>query len=74
MNMQQKLVDIVAEYKDVDASEIDTEASFRELGLDSLDVAELSLKIEEELGIILELSPKYNSIEKLAAYLEKKAE
>lgn len=74
MNMQQKLVDIVAEYKDVDASEIDTGASFRELELDSLDVAELSLKIEEELGIILEMSPKYNSIEKLAAYLEKKAE
>lgn len=72
MNMKQKLVDIVADYKEVDASEIDTTASFKELGLDSLDIAELSLKIEDELGIMLEMSPKYNSIEKLAAYLEKK--
>ncbi len=74
MDMKQKLIDIVAEYKEVDASEIDTTASFKELGLDSLDIAELSLKIEDELGIILEMSPKYNSIEKMAAFLEKKVQ
>ncbi len=71
MDMKQKVVAIVAEYKEVDPSEIDTTVSFKELGLDSLDVAELSLKIEEELDIILEMSPKYNSIDKLSAYLEK---
>lgn len=71
MNMREKLIALVAEYKEVDASEIDTAASFKALGLDSLDLAEMGLRIEEELGIVLEMSPKYNSIDKLAAYLEK---
>ena len=70
MDMKQKLIEIVADYKEVDPSEIDATATFKELGLDSLDVAELALKIEDELEVALELSPKYNSIEKMAAYLE----
>lgn len=71
MDMQQKLIEIVADYKDVDPSEIDPEATFKELGLDSLDVAELALKMEDELDMAIELAPQYNSIEKMAAYLEK---
>lgn len=70
MDMKQKLVAIVADYKEVDEAEISVTATFKELGLDSLDVAELGLKIEEELDVVLELSPKYDTIEKMAAYLE----
>lgn len=68
--MIQKLVEIVAEYREIDLAEIKTDVPFTELGLDSLDVAELAMKIEDELGLFVELSPKLNSIEKMAAYLE----
>ena len=71
MDMKQKLIEIVADYKEVDPAEINPKATFKELGLDSLDVAELALKIEDELEVVLELSPQYNSIEKMAAHLEK---
>ncbi|MBO5041715.1 MAG: acyl carrier protein [Clostridia bacterium] len=70
MDMTQKLVEIVAEYREIDPAEIKTDVPFTELGLDSLDVAELAMKIEDELGLFVELSPKLNSIEKMAAYLE----
>ena len=32
-------------------SELDTSANFKELGLDSLDIVELLLQLEEEYGI-----------------------
>ncbi len=69
-NIKEKLVDILAEYKNVDPSEIKTDLSFTELGLDSLDVAELVMQIEDELGVSLEMSAQYNTIDKLAAYIE----
>ena len=68
--MKEKIVEILAEYKNVDASEIKTDVPFTELGLDSLDVAELVMQIEDELGVTLEMSVQYNTVDKLAAYIE----
>ena len=68
--MKEKIVEILADYKDVDVSAIKTDVPFTELGLDSLDVAELVMQIEDELGVTLEMSVKYNTIDKLVAYIE----
>ena len=48
--MKEKIVEILADYKNVDISEIKTDVPFTELGLDSLDVAELVMQIEDELA------------------------
>ncbi len=68
--MKEQLVQILADYKGVDASTIKTDTPFNELGLDSLDVAELVMQIEDELGVTLEMSAKYNTVDKLWAYIE----
>lgn len=68
--MKEKLIEILADYKNVAPSEIETDKTFAELGLDSLDVAELIMAVEDEMGVTLEMSAKYNSIDKLAAYIE----
>ena len=68
--MKEKIIEVLAEYKNVDPSEIKTDIPFTELGLDSLDVAELVMQIEDELGVTLEMSIKYNTVDKLAAYIE----
>ncbi len=68
--MKEKLVQILADYKGVDAAEIKTDVSFTELGLDSLDVAELVMQIEDELGVSVEMSAEYNTVDKLLAYIE----
>lgn len=70
--MKEKIINIVAEYKDVDPSQINSQASFEELGLDSLDTAELLITVEDALGVTIELSSEINTIEKLVAYLENK--
>ena len=68
--MKDKLIEILADYKNVPASEIKTDVPFTELGLDSLDIAELVMQIEDELGVTLEMSVQYNTVDKLAAYIE----
>ena len=69
--MKDKLIEILADYKNVPASEIKTDVPFTELGLDSLDVAELVMQIEDELDVTLEMSAAYNTVDKLVAYIEK---
>ena len=71
--MKDKLIEILADYKSVPTSEIKTDVPFTELGLDSLDVAELVMQIEDELGVTLEMSVQYNTVDKLAAYIEEHA-
>ncbi len=68
--MKEKLVQILADYRSMDPSNIQTDLPFTEMGLDSLDVAELVMQIEDELNVTLEMSPAYNTIEKLAIYIE----
>ena len=68
--MQEKLIKIIAEYQSKDASEISPSATFEELGLDSLDTAELVMTIEDELGVSIELNAELNTIEKLVEYIE----
>ncbi len=63
-------MEIVADYREISPEDVKTNVPFTELGLDSLDVAELALKIEDELGLFIDLSPDLNSIEKMATYLE----
>ena len=71
--MKEKIIEILADYKNVDPSEIKTDVPFTELGLDSLDIAELVMQIEDELGLTLEMSIKYNTVDKRAAYIEEHA-
>ena len=68
--MKETIINIIADYKGVDTAEIASDATFTEIGLDSLDIAELVMSIEDELNVSIELSPEINTVDKLAAYIE----
>ncbi|MBQ8383090.1 MAG: acyl carrier protein [Clostridia bacterium] len=68
--MKEKLIAIIAEYLGKDASEIEADATFEDLGLDSLDIAELVMQIEDELSVTIELNAELNNIDKLVEYIE----
>ena len=70
MEIKEKLVDIIAKYRDVDAESIRTDVHFTDLGLDSLDVAELVMQVEDELGVSIELSAEIDTLDKLSDYIE----
>ena len=56
----------------MDASEIATDKSFADIGLDSLDVAELVMQIEDACEVEIDITPELNCIDKLVEYIESK--
>ena len=60
------IVKIIAEYLDKDEAEICTTETFSEIGLDSLDIMELVMQMQEEFDCKIELTQEITTIEKLA--------
>ena len=58
----EKLTQIIAEKLDIDASTITAETTAADLGMDSLDVAELLMDIEDNFGVTVEPSPDLKTI------------
>lgn len=65
------IVKIIAEYLDKDEEEISVNSTFTEIGLDSLDIMELVMQMQEELDCKIELSQDITTIEQLAQLIEK---
>ena len=72
MNVFEKIAAIIAEHTGSDVAKITEETTFEDLGVDSLDVVEMVMKFEEELGVELELEEKFETVGALAKFVESK--
>ena len=71
--MYEKLVSYAAKQLELDSSEITPESSFESLGIDSLDIVEMIMDLEFELGIELDLeNQKIANFGELAAFIDSK--
>jgi acyl carrier protein len=71
--MYEKLVAYAAKQLEIDASEITPDSNFESLGIDSLDVVEMVMDLESELGIELEMEDqKITTFGELAAFIDSK--
>ena len=71
--MYEKLVAYAAKQLEIDASEITPDSTFESLGIDSLDVVEMVMDLESELGIELEMEDqKITTFGELAAFIDTK--
>ena len=71
--MYEKLVSYAAKQLEIDASEITPESTFESLGIDSLDIVEMIMDLETELGIELEMEDqKITTFGELADFIESK--
>ena len=68
MSTFDKVAQILAEYKGIEVEGIKPESSFAELKLDSLDVADLAMNLEDEFDVTIELDP---SVKTMQALVEK---
>ncbi len=72
--MYEKLVSYAASQMDLDAAEITPESTFESLGIDSLDIVEMIMDLESELGVELDLEDqKISTFGELASFIEAKA-
>ena len=58
----EKVAALIAENRDLDASELTMETTFESLGFDSLDTVELVMTFEEEFGVTLEVDENLKTI------------
>jgi len=73
--MKEKLLKILAEQLDMDASELTDDKSFMDdLDMDSLDMVEMTVELEQELGVSFEQEQlaEIKTIGDLVGLLEKK--
>ena len=73
--MQEKVMKLISDATKIDRSKIKMETSFVEdLNLDSLDIVELMMKMEDEFGIEIpeEDAEGLKTVQDVVAYLEKK--
>ena len=68
----EQIAAIVAEHLDCDVSELKKQSTFESLGIDSLDAVELVMKIEEELGVQMDLDRDLETVDELVAFVEEK--
>ena len=71
--MYEKLVNYAAKQLELDPAEITPDSTFESLGIDSLDIVEMIMDLESELGIELETEDqKITTFQDLADFIESK--
>ena len=71
--MYEKLVNYAAKQLEIDASEIRPESTFESLGIDSLDIVEMIMDLEGELGVELDMEDqKIATFQELADFIDSK--
>jgi len=68
----EKVAALIAEKIDVDVSEIKGETKFEDLSIDSLDITEIAMSIEDEFNIEFEASADMKTVAELVAAVEEK--
>ncbi len=71
-NTEAKVIEVLAEHLDMDASEMTTETTFEDLGVDSLDVAEIVMEMQDVFDIEIETEKVGKSVKEVAAYIDGK--
>ena len=71
--MYEKLVSFAAKQLELDAAEITPDSTFESLGIDSLDIVEMIMDLESELGVELDLEDqKITTFGELADFIDSK--
>ena len=71
--MYEKLVSYAAKQLDLNPDDITPDSTFESLGIDSLDIVEMIMDLETELGVELEMEDqKISNFQELADFIESK--
>ena len=71
--MYDKLVNYADKQLELEASEIKPDSTFESLGIDSLDIVEMIMDLETELGVELDMEDqKITTFQELADFIESK--
>lgn len=64
-NVFEKIVDTIVDAKGIDAASVKPESTFKDLNVDSLDIAEMVMTLEDEFGVTIELEEGVATVQDL---------
>jgi len=70
--MFEKIASYIASQLDIPVENITMDTTFESLGIDSLDMVEMVMDLEEELGVDLEMEEKLTTVGELVQFVESK--
>jgi acyl carrier protein len=70
----EKIKDIIVEQLGVEESDITMDTSFEDLGVDSLDLFQIIIEIEEAFDIQIEDAESIKTVEEAVKYVENKTQ
>ena len=71
--MYEKLASYAAKQLEIDVADISPDSTFESLGIDSLDIVEMIMDLESELGIELEMEDEnISTFQELADFIDSK--
>lgn len=70
MSTFEKVAEMLADYKSIDVSTITPDTTFAAIGVDSLDMAELAMNLEDELGVTLEVNEDMKTVGSIVEAIE----
>ena len=68
--MFEKVAQNLADYKDLDVSTITPESTLADLGIDSLDTAELIMNMEDEFGVTIKMDQPVADVQGIVKLIE----
>lgn len=66
----EKIAEIISDKMDIDVDEITMDSSFESLKIDSLDMVEIVMDIEEEFDVSIEDAENLKSVADLVKFIE----
>ncbi len=70
--MVERIAQYLSEQLSIPVEKIDRDTTFESLHLDSLDMVEMVVDLEEELGVDLQQEEKLNTVGELADFIEER--
>ena len=67
---KERVIALLAEHLDVDASTITEETTFEDLDIDSLDTVEIMMEMEDEFGIEIKVEDIGKTVGELIAHID----
>jgi len=70
--MEERVIEMLVEHFEVDPATVTKNSTFSDLGIDSLDVVEFIMELEDEFEIEIQDSNIGSTVGELVAYIEEK--
>ncbi|HBL81302.1 MULTISPECIES: acyl carrier protein [Congzhengia] len=67
---KERVIELLAEHLDVDASTITEATTFEDLDIDSLDTVEIMMEMEDEFGIEIKVEDIGKTVGELIAHID----